>query len=99
LAEIHALIEVIWPYKMAENWRTAVIGPIYKRGYKMKCSSYRGITLLNVCYELLTTNLYRCLVPYFEEILGDYQCCCRKGRKTTDIISEDVFLKNLMVLI
>jgi sorting nexin-29 len=50
---------------------------------KLQCSNYRGISLLNVCYKMLTNTLHKRLEPYSEEILGDYQCGFRRGRSTT----------------
>ena len=41
--------------KMAENWRNAVICAIHKKGDKLQCRSYRGISLLNLRYNVLTT--------------------------------------------
>ena len=45
----------------------------------MESSSHRGISLLNLCYKVLTNTLRRSLVPYAEEILEDYQCGFTKG--------------------
>jgi sorting nexin-29 len=84
--EIHALIEVIWINEiLPEEWHTAIICPIHKKGDKLQCSNYRGISLLNVCFIILTNVLHKRLEPYAEEILGDYQCGFRRGRSTTDI--------------
>ena len=83
--EIHALIEVIWTLeKVPENWQTAIICPKHKKGDKLQCSNYRGISLLNLSYKVLTIILHRWLFPYTEEILGDYQCGFRKGQSATD---------------
>jgi sorting nexin-29 len=69
---------------MPEEWHTAIMCPIHKKGDKLQSSNYRGISLLNVCYKILTNILRKRLEPYAEEILGDYQCNFRKGRSTTD---------------
>jgi hypothetical protein len=82
---IHTIREVIWASeKMPENWQPAIICPIHKKGDKMQCSNYRGNSLLNICYKVLTNILHRQMVPYAKEILGDYQCGFRKGQSTTD---------------
>ena len=52
--------------------------------YMSQCSNYRGSSLLNTCYKVLTNVLHRGLVPYGKEILGDYQRGFRKGRSTAD---------------
>lgn len=52
--------------KMPQNWRIEIIRPIHKKGGKMHCSYYRGISLLNVCYKVSSNVLKRLLVPYAE---------------------------------
>jgi hypothetical protein len=64
---------------MPEEWHTAIICPICKKGDKLQFSNYRGISLLNVYYKNLTDILHKWLEPYAEEILGDYQCSFRRG--------------------
>jgi hypothetical protein len=66
---------------MPEKWHTAIICALHKKGDKLQCHNYRGISLLNVCYKVLTNILHRQLVPYAEESLGDYQCGFRKGHQ------------------
>jgi len=71
---------------MPDNWPTAIICTIHKKGDKLSCSIYRGISLLYVCYKVLTNILHRRLVPYTGESLGHYQCGFRKGRFATDYL-------------
>ena len=33
---------------MANDWKKAVIVPLHKKGSKMACSNYRGISLLSI---------------------------------------------------
>jgi hypothetical protein len=86
--------------KTPEIWRTAIICPIHKKGNKLQCSNCRGITLINVCYKVLTNILHRRLIPYTEKILGDYHCGFRKRRSKTDnLIILRWILENVMNLI
>jgi sorting nexin-29 len=72
---------------MPEDWNISVICPIYKKGDKLQCTNYRGISLLNICYKIFTSLLYEWLVLHMEEILGDYQCGFRRGRSMIDNLS------------
>jgi hypothetical protein len=40
----HKLISSIWKKEeLPQQWKESVIVPIYKKGYKTDCSSYRNI--------------------------------------------------------
>ena len=85
--QIHDLISQIWDEeKIPTEWETALITPIHKKGSKLQCTNYRGISLLNVTYKILTKLIAKRLEQYTELILGDYQCGFRRNRSTTDQI-------------
>ena len=71
---------------MPQEWNTTIICLIYKKGDKLECHNYRGISLLNVTYKIFTNLLARYIEPYVEELLGDYQCGFQKGRSSMDQI-------------
>jgi hypothetical protein len=82
-----ALICKIWKdEKMPDDWKVGLIVPLFKEGDKMKCENYRGITLLNVAYKILSSIILERFKEYLKEILGKYQCGFRPQRGTTDQI-------------
>jgi hypothetical protein len=54
--KIQDLILNIWrSERMPKEWNKSIICPIYKKGEKSECSSYRGISLLNAACKILAT--------------------------------------------
>jgi len=87
IEEIHKLINLIWNKEaLPEQWKDAIVIPIFKKGDKTNCNNYRGISLLPTCYKVLSNILLVRLVPYTDEIIGDHQCGFRRNRPTTDQI-------------
>jgi hypothetical protein len=73
--EIHKLIIFIWGKKdLLEEWKEAIITPMYQKGDKTDCSNYTGISLLLIACKILFTVLLSRLTPYAEEIIVDHQC-------------------------
>jgi sorting nexin-29 len=53
--KIHILMDTVWKEEqMPEEWNSAIICPIYKKGNKMEYNNYQGISLLNVTYKIST---------------------------------------------
>jgi hypothetical protein len=81
--EIHKLIISVWnKEEPPEDWKESIIVPIYNKGDKTDCNTYRGISLLPTMYKLLSNILLSRLIPYAEEIIGDRQCGFRRNRST-----------------
>lgn len=49
-------------------------------------ASYRGITLLNTAYKILTTLLNKRVTEQTEATIGGYQCGFRREISTVDAI-------------
>ena len=85
--QLFKLIIKIWRVEEIPNdWDTENIIPVHKKGDKTVCANYRGITLLPVCYKMLTIIIKEKLEIYIENGLGEYQSGFRKGRSTIDNI-------------
>ena len=84
---IRKLIVQIWQKeKMPEEWNTGLIVPILKKGNPRQCKNYRGITLLNICYKILTNIMLGRIKCYAEQSIGEYQNGFKSGRSTVDAI-------------
>jgi hypothetical protein len=72
---MYQIIEKIWiEEKIPGEWRNCIITPTFKKGDKMEYSNYRGISVLNVAYKILSNILCTRLKPYMENTIGKYQC-------------------------
>jgi len=84
ISKIWLLIKEIWVSgKFPNDWKTAIICPIYKKGDPMETSNYRGISLLDTCYKVLSIAILRRLEVYTNDIIGDYQSGFMRGKSTT----------------
>ncbi|KAL4089381.1 hypothetical protein QTP88_024427 [Uroleucon formosanum] len=87
VTKIHGLLKQIWnTNRIPEDWKTAVICPIYKKGDPMDTSNYRGIALLDSCYKILSLALLRRLEVYSKDLIGDYQSGFVRGKSTSNHI-------------
>jgi hypothetical protein len=84
---IYELILKIWAEEIIlHEWKYGIICPNHEKGDTMICENYRAFTLLCTTYKILANILYSKLVPYTEEITGEYQGGFQRGRSTVDKI-------------
>jgi len=68
--------------------KEAVIIPMHKKGDKIECGKYRGISHLNSAYKVFSKVLLNRMTPYLEKNLDEYQCGFRKGIAIIEINSD-----------
>ncbi|XP_049306066.1 LINE-1 retrotransposable element ORF2 protein isoform X2 [Bactrocera dorsalis] len=84
---MHQLLCKIWSDEsMPNDWNLSVLCPIHKKGDPTICANYRGISLLNIAYKVLSNVLCERLKPTVNKLIGPYQCGFRPGKSTTDQI-------------
>lgn len=80
---IHGIMLRIWEQEdLPEEWRRSIICPIYKKGDRLRCENYRGISLLCTAYKILAKILKSRIKSHMERITGEYQGGFRAGRLT-----------------
>jgi endonuclease/exonuclease/phosphatase family metal-dependent hydrolase len=84
---VHELIVRVWGEEtLPEEWKTGVICPIFKKGCKLECQNYRGISLLPSVYKIFSLLIADRLKPLMESFLHPYQAGFRRGMSTSDQI-------------
>ena len=81
------MISKIWDEeKLPEEWMDGVVCPIYKKGDRLNCCNFRGLTLINAAYKVLSQVLCRRLSPLVTGFVGPYQAGFMESRATMDQI-------------
>ena len=82
---LYKLIGMIWrEEKTPDDWEEGILVPLHKKGDRLTCKNYRGISLWSTAYKIFTIILYNRISVYSETIVGEYQAGFRKNRSTTD---------------
>ena len=50
--------------ELTQEWKESIIVPIHKKGDRMDCNNYRGISLLSTSYKILSNILLSRITPY-----------------------------------
>lgn len=70
--------------QIPEEFKNAVVIPIYKKGDMSKAENYRGISLLSTCYKILVKIWAKRIGEAIETKLLESQNGFRRGRSCTD---------------
>lgn len=85
--EIWKLICKIWECEQTpDDWKEAIVCPVFKKGDVMICGNYRGISLLCITYKVLSMTILNRITPLVESKMGSEQAGFRKNRSTIDQI-------------
>lgn len=71
---------------MLEEWNIVKLCPIIKKGDMLSLTKYKGISLWDMCYKILSTFFLKRITPYTENIIRRYQCGFRKSKFTINQI-------------
>jgi hypothetical protein len=84
---MHKLLNMSWKKKcVPEDWKIAVIIPIFKKGNNRECHNHREISLLSVPSKIYTRILDNSLRTQVKDTLEDSQYGFRKNRSIQEAI-------------
>ena len=66
-----------------QEWKESIV-PIHKKGDRIDCNNYRGISLFSTSYKILSNIISSKMTPYANGIIGESQCGIRTNRSTVD---------------
>jgi hypothetical protein len=73
MKRIHELIRRVRAHeKIPDEWKRSITCPIHKKRDLLECANYRGISLLNIAYKVLSNIIYARLFPHTEPNTGSY---------------------------
>ena len=85
--ELTEIIQKIWQTEeLPEDWKCALIHPLHKKGDRTNVNNYRGISLLQVTYKILSACLLKRTQEQLEHKIGEYQAGFRPNRSCTEQI-------------
>jgi hypothetical protein len=80
-------LNVCWIYgDIPEEWKTAIVMPIHKKGDRNNPDNYRGISLLNTGYKIYSKIIATRLTVIADVLLLEEQNGFTKGRSCMDCI-------------
>ena len=82
---LHSIVNVAWKAgSVPEDWRKALVIPVHKKGSKMQCTNYRGISLLSIPGKVYARILDYKVRDITEAKVLEEQGAFRKKRSSVD---------------
>ena len=86
---LHKICNEAWKAnKWPEQWTKSLLIPLYKKGNTKKCQNYRTISLISHPSKVLLKIILNRLKPHVEQLVSREQAGFRKGRSTTEQITN-----------
>ena len=86
---LHSICQQIWKTQQwSRDWKRSVFIAIPKKGNVKECSNYRTIALISHASKVMLKIIQTRLQQYLNRELPGVQAGFRKGRGTTDQISN-----------
>ena len=70
--------------QIPDNWTTAIVKNIFKKGERNDCENYRGISLMNTGYKIYAKIINNRIMKIADCLIGEEQSGFRKGRSCID---------------
>ena len=87
MAELVSLFRLCWETQSSpQQWKTAQVVGIFKKGSATDPANYRPISLLQTCYKLYARIIANRLIAGLDERIRGLQFGFRKGRSTSEAI-------------
>ena len=85
LKMLHMLIINVWRMgAVPEDWRLALIVPLFQKGDPTNIDNYRGVSLLSLPEKVFAILLQHRLQKWAEGLLLEGRCGVQKGRSCND---------------
>ncbi|XP_046831398.1 uncharacterized protein LOC124429781 [Vespa crabro] len=89
---LQLIFEDIWrTERFPEEWKVDLIHPLHKKGDKQNVDNYRGISLLQTAYKVISKILLNKIETTLDKQLGEYQVGFRKGIEISFLAFADDF--------
>ena len=82
---MHSIVNVAWKAGyVPEDWRKALVIPVHKKGSKIQCTNYRGISLLSIPGKVYARILDSMVRGITEAMVVEEQGAFRNKRSCVD---------------